>query len=74
MKSNKSLAASDITSQRTVSRRALLGTLGLGAGLAAAGALDGVKAQEKPTKRDPCRDTDRGIPNDTEGCGRPPTS
>ena len=73
MKLTRTLAESDITSRRTVSRRALLGTLGLGAGLAAVGALE-AKAQEKPTKRDPCRDADRGIPNDTDGCGRPPTS
>jgi hypothetical protein len=73
MKPTKTLADSDIISRRTVSRRALLGTLGLGAGLAAAGALQAT-AQEKPTKRDPCRDSDRGIPSDTDGCGRPPTS
>jgi len=73
-KSAKTLAETDITSQRSVSRRALLNTLGIGAGLAVAGALGTRAMAQQPKRRDPCRDSDRGIPNDTDGCGRPPTS
>ena len=67
------LADADISSRRNVSRRALLHTLGLGAGFAVAGAF-GARAQTQPKRRDPCRDGDQGIPSDTDGCGRPPTS
>lgn len=70
----KTLAEADIVSTRSVSRRALLHTLGLGAGLAAAGALGTRALAQQPKRRDPCRDGDQGIPSDTDGCGRPPTS
>jgi hypothetical protein len=72
-KLERTLADSDIGSRRSVSRRALLHKLGLGAGLAAVGAF-GAAAQTQPKRRDPCRDGDQGIPSDTDGCGRPPTS
>ena len=73
-KSARTLVEADITSQRSVSRRTLLHTLGLGAGIAMAGVL-GTRAQaQQPKRRDPCRDGDQGIPSDTDGCGRPPTS
>ncbi len=72
-KSVKTLAESDITSQRSVSRRTLLHSLGLGAGLAAAGAFGTRALAQQPKRRDPCRDSDHG-PSDTDGCGRPPTS
>ena len=71
---SKTLAEADIVSKRSVSRRTLLHTLGLGAGIAMAGVL-GTRAQaQQPKRRDPCRDGDQGIPSDTDGCGRPPTS
>jgi hypothetical protein len=70
---SKTLAETDITSRRAVSRRALLHTLGLGAGLAVVGVLGTRAVAQQPKRRDPCRDSDHG-PSDTDGCGRPPTS
>lgn len=64
------LTDADISSQRNVSRRALLQTLGLGAGVAAASAF-GAVAQAQTKRRDPCRDQDHGPPSDQDGCGRP---
>ena len=72
-KLERTLVDADIASRRSVSRRALLHRLGLGAGLAAVGAF-GATAQTQPKRRDPCRDGDQGIPSDTDGCGRPPIS
>jgi hypothetical protein len=74
----RTLSDADITSTRAVSRRILLQALGLGAGLAAA-TLTGTSATHaqstpKPTRRDPCRDTDHGPPSDGDGCGKPPIS
>jgi hypothetical protein len=73
----KTLSDTDITSTRVVTRRTLLTALGVGAGVAAA-AVAGASAQTppapKPTRRDPCRDTDHGPPSDGDGCGKPPTS
>jgi hypothetical protein len=78
----RTLADADIASAPALSRRTLLTSVGLGAGLAAAAAvLGGVTAEAqqapppepKPKRRDPCRDSDHG-PSDTDGCGRPPTS
>jgi hypothetical protein len=70
---SRTLVDTDISSQRMMSRRSLLHTLGLGAGAAAAAAL-GASAQAQTKRRDPCRDGDQGIPSDQDGCGRPPTS
>jgi hypothetical protein len=73
------LSDADIASAPAVSRRTLLSALGLGAGIAAAAAAGAVAAQAqqtplpKPTRRDPCRDSDHG-PSDTDGCGKPPIS
>jgi hypothetical protein len=76
----RTLSDADIASQRTVTRRTLLSTLGLGAGLAAMAAA-GAHAQTTepqpkppPERRDPCRDSDHGPPSDTDGCGKPPIS
>ena len=75
----RTLSDADIASQRAVTRRTLLSTLGLGAGLAAVAAA-GAHAQSTepqpkppPERRDPCRDSDHG-PSDTDGCGKPPIS
>jgi hypothetical protein len=66
----RTLLDADISSSRSVSRRALLHTLGLGAGVAAVAAV-GATALAQTKRRDPCRDGDRGIPSDQDGCGRP---
>ena len=67
------LSDADISSTRAVTRRTLLSTLGIGAGIAAAAAT-GAYAETKTKRRDPCRDSDHGPPSDGDGCGRPPTS
>ena len=68
------LKDADITSGRSVSRRTLLHSLGLGATAAATVAGLGRMAQQtepkKPKPADPCRDRDHG-PSDRDGC---PTS
>jgi hypothetical protein len=81
----RTLSDAEITSQRAVTRRTLLSTLSIGAGVAAAVAA-GAHAQTAPTepkpppkelppkRRDPCRDGDHGPPSDGDGCGKPPTS
>ena len=81
----RTLSDADIASRRAVTRRTLISTLGIGAGLAAMAAA-GAHAQttqpkappkepkQPPPKRDPCRDADHGPPSDTDGCGRPPIS
>ena len=78
----RTLADADIASRRAVTRRTLISTLGIGAGLAAVAAA-GAHAQTKepkvppkqpPPKRDPCRDADHGPPADGDGCRRPPIS
>lgn len=80
----RTLCEADIASQRAVTRRTLLSTLGIGAGLAAV-AVAGAHAQTTqpkqpppkqppPKRRDPCRDADHGPPADGDGCGRPPIS
>jgi len=69
----RTLSDADITSQRTVSRRALLHTLGIGAGIAAAAAA-GATTYAQTKRRDPCRDADHGPPSDGDGCGKPPIS
>jgi hypothetical protein len=75
----KTLSDADISSTRAVTRRSLLTALGVGAGLAAAAvAGTATHAQTtptpKPTRRDPCRDSDHGPPSDGDGCGKPPIS
>jgi hypothetical protein len=56
-----SLSDADISSQRTVSRRSLLGTIGLGAGVAAAAVFGTTTAAEARSDRRRCwRDNDRG--------------
>jgi hypothetical protein len=72
-KKTRTLVDADIRSERSLSRRALLHTLGIGAGFAAAAAF-GAAARAQPRRRDPCRDGDHGPPSDQDGCGRPPTS
>jgi hypothetical protein len=80
----RTLSEADIASQRAVTRRTLLSSLGIGAGLAAV-AVAGAHAQTTqpkqpppkqppPKRRDPCRDADHGPPADGDGCGRPPIS
>jgi hypothetical protein len=69
----RTLTDEDISSRRSVSRRALLHTLGIGAGIAAAAAF-GATTHAQTKRRDPCRDADHGPPSDQDGCGRPPTS
>jgi hypothetical protein len=69
------LSDADIVSVRTVTRRTLLAALGLGAGLAATAAAHAqATPMPKPTRRDPCRDSDHGPPADGDGCGKPPIS
>jgi hypothetical protein len=73
----KTLSDADIASSRTVTRRTLLTALGLGAGLAAVAtgaAATHAQSNPKPTRRDPCRDSDHGPPSDGDGCGKPPIS
>jgi len=67
----RTLVASDISSRRIVSRRALLHTLGLGAGVGAAAAFGAATSSAQTKRRDPCRDGDHGPPSDQDGCGRP---
>ena len=85
MDEKRTLSEADIASRRTVTRRTLLSTLGIGAGLAALGAAGAYgqttqpppkqpPPKEPPKRRDPCRDADHGPPSDTDGCGRPPIS
>jgi hypothetical protein len=71
----ETLTDDDIASRPSVTRRALLHTLGLGVGAATAVAAIGrpVLAQA-PKRRDPCRDRDH-YPSDNDGCAPPsPTS
>jgi len=73
----KTLSDADISSTRAVTRRTLLSALGVGAGLAAAavaGTATHAQTTPKPTRRDPCRDSDHGPPSDSDGCGKPPIS
>jgi hypothetical protein len=70
-KETLTLTDADISSRPNVTRRALLHTMGLGVGVAAAAAF-GRPLQAQPKRRDPCRrDRDHG-PSDNDGCG--PTS
>ena len=67
----RTLVDADITSRPSVTRRALLHTIGLGAGAAAITAFGRpAHSQSQPKRRDPCRDSDHG-PSDQDGCGRP---
>ena len=66
------LKDTDILSRRSVSRRTLLHTFGLGAAATTLAAGTSI-GQAQPKRRDPCRDSDHG-PSDQDGCGRPPTS
>ena len=70
----QSLKDADISSHRSVSRRTLFFSLGVGAAAVAAtiGTAATAQAPPKPLPRpaDPCRDRDRG-PSDQDGC---PTS
>jgi hypothetical protein len=74
MSRRTTLRDADITSGRSVSRRALLRARGRGATAAATVAGLGRMAQQtepkKPKPADPCRDRDHG-PSDRDGC---PTS
>jgi len=73
MERRVTLKDADITSHRTLTRRMLLHSLGLGATAAATVAGLGRMAQTEPNKpkpADPCRDRDHG-PSDRDGC---PTS
>ena len=55
------LSDSDISSQRSVSRRSVLGSLGIGAGFAAAAVFGAVTpAQARSDRRRCYRDNDRG--------------
>ena len=55
------LSDADISSQRNVSRRSLLGTLGLGAGVAATAVFGAVRSAEASSDRRRCyRDNDPG--------------
>jgi hypothetical protein len=85
MDEKRTLSDADIASRRSVTRRTLLSTLGIGAGLvalAAAGAYAQTSApppkqpppKEPPKRHDPCRDADHGPPGDSDGCRRPPIS
>jgi hypothetical protein len=70
----RTLTDADISSRRNVTRRALLHTLGLGVGVAAAAAFGpSTRAQTPPKRRDPCRDGDHG-PSDRDGCAPPAPS
>lgn len=71
-----SLTDADISSQRVVSRRALLRSLGVGAAAAAAivGAQAAATAQTNPKPADPCRDTDRHVNDQDGGCPSDATS
>ena len=69
----RTLSDADITSRRVVSRRTLLSTLGIGAGIAAAVAT-GAASYAQTERRDPCHDADHGPPADGDGCPKPPTS
>jgi hypothetical protein len=67
----RTLVDADISARPAVTRRSLLQTLGIGAGIAAASAFgSSARAQQSPKRRDPCRDQDHG-PSDQDGCGRP---
>ena len=74
-----SLTDADISSRRSVSRRTVLRTIGVGA--AAVATIVGAQASEKNSNEpkpgqksrpaDPCRDTDTYV-NDQDGCpGKP---
>ena len=57
----QTLSDTDISSQRSVSRRSVLGTLGLGAGVAAAAVFGTATPAEARSDRRRCyRDNDRG--------------
>ena len=64
----RTLTDADISCRRTVTRRSLMHTLGIGAAVAAVAGTKLTQAQPKP--RDPCRDRDHGA-SDEDGCGRP---
>lgn len=67
------LTDEDIASRRVVSRRSLLGTIGIGAAAIAASVGAGA-AQQAPTPKpaDPCRDTDTFVNDQDGGCpGKP---
>jgi hypothetical protein len=55
------LSDADISSERTLSRRSVLGTIGLGVGIAAAAVLGTTTTAEARSDRRRCwRDNDRG--------------
>jgi hypothetical protein len=74
-KETRTLTDADISSRPSLTRRTLLGSLGLGVGAAAAAAAIGRPAlAQAPKRRDPCRDRDH-YPSDSDGCAPPsPTS
>lgn len=71
-----SLTDADISSQRIVSRRTLLRSLGIGAAAVATivGAEAADQEQTKPKPADPCRDTDRHVNDQDGGCPSDATS
>jgi hypothetical protein len=62
------LSDADIVSRRTVTRRSLLGALGLGTGVAAAAALGGLT----PTEAADSSDADKGKKSKKKSIKKPP--
>jgi hypothetical protein len=61
------LSASDITSERAVTRRSLLGALGVGAGVAAAvafGTAESVPAHDVPKEKDTAKKKKKAPPKE----------
>ena len=64
------LTDDDIVSQRAVSRRSLLGSFGIGLGLAAAGIVANVGSARAQRRSPGCTDNDSGAYEDQAGRGR----
>jgi hypothetical protein len=64
------LTDGDIVSQRAVSRRSLLGSFGIGLGLAAAGVVANVGTARAQRRSPGCTDNDGGAYEDPVGRGR----
>lgn len=65
-----SLTDDDIVSKRAVSRRSLLGSFGIGIGLAAAGIVANVGSARAQRRSPGCTDSDGGAYEDPVGRGR----